>query len=59
MGEFRKFLRKFFHVLVFVYILYLIYNYNLRFTKYTNFPNVIALRNTIADTVIAENKYWF
>ncbi|MDP3352820.1 MAG: acyl-CoA dehydrogenase family protein [Flavobacteriaceae bacterium] len=30
-----------------------------RFTKYTNFPNVIALRNTIADKVIAENKYCF
>lgn len=30
-----------------------------RFTKYINFPNVIALRNTIADKVIAENKYCF
>lgn len=30
-----------------------------RFTKYTNFPNVVALRNTIADKVIAENNYPF
>lgn len=30
-----------------------------RFTKYTNFPNIIALRNTIADKVIAENQYCF
>ena len=36
MGEFKKILRKIFHFLVFVYILYLIYNYNLKFTKYTN-----------------------
>jgi hypothetical protein len=30
-----------------------------RFTKYQNQPNVVALRNTIADKVIAENKYPF
>ncbi|WP_457615804.1 acyl-CoA dehydrogenase family protein [Lutibacter sp.] len=30
-----------------------------RFTKYTNNPNVIELRRTIADKVIAENKYCF
>jgi alkylation response protein AidB-like acyl-CoA dehydrogenase len=30
-----------------------------RFTKYTNLPNVIELRNTIADAVITENKYCF
>lgn len=30
-----------------------------RFTKYTNLPNVIALRNVIADDVIAANKYCF
>lgn len=30
-----------------------------RFTKYTNYPNVIELRNTIADLLIAENKYCF
>ena len=30
-----------------------------RFTKYTNLPNVIELRNIIADTVIAANKYCF
>ena len=30
-----------------------------RFTKYTNYPNVVALRNTIADKVKAENKYCF
>lgn len=36
MGAFKKILRKFFHFIVFVYILYLIYNYNLSFTKYTN-----------------------
>lgn len=27
-----------------------------RFTKYTNLPNVDALRNSIADKVIAKNK---
>ncbi|RSK39298.1 acyl-CoA dehydrogenase family protein [Mangrovimonas spongiae] len=30
-----------------------------RFTKYTNFPNVVDLRNTIAEKVKAENKYCF
>jgi hypothetical protein len=30
-----------------------------RFTKYQNQPNVVALRNMIADKVIAENKYPF
>src|SRR5690606_10750792 len=30
-----------------------------RFTKYTNMPNVVALRNTIAEKVKTENKYCF
>lgn len=30
-----------------------------RFTKYTNQPNVIALRDVIAEKVKAENKYCF
>lgn len=30
-----------------------------RFTKYTNQPNVVELRNTIADKIKAENKYCF
>ncbi len=30
-----------------------------RFTKYTNFPNVVALRTQIADKVAAENGYIF
>ncbi|MBL7473110.1 acyl-CoA dehydrogenase family protein [Robertkochia sediminum] len=30
-----------------------------RFTKYTNLPNVIALRNIIAEKVTAENKFCF
>ena len=30
-----------------------------RFTKYTNQPNVIALRNMIAEKVSAENRYCF
>lgn len=30
-----------------------------RFTKYTNQPNVVALRNMIADRVAAENRYTF
>ena len=30
-----------------------------RFTKYANYPNVIELRKTIADILIAENKYCF
>jgi len=30
-----------------------------RFTKYTNYPNVVNLRNSIAEKVKAENKYCF
>ncbi|GGH39321.1 acyl-CoA dehydrogenase [Mangrovimonas yunxiaonensis] len=30
-----------------------------RFTKYTNYPNVVALRNVIAEKVKSENKYSF
>ncbi|MEG9328716.1 acyl-CoA dehydrogenase family protein [Salinimicrobium catena] len=30
-----------------------------RFTKYQNHPNVVELRNTIAEKVISENKYAF
>jgi alkylation response protein AidB-like acyl-CoA dehydrogenase len=30
-----------------------------RFTKYTNMPNVVALRNQIADKVAADNEYIF
>ena len=30
-----------------------------RFTKYANYPNVVALRTEIADKLIAENKYCF
>ena len=30
-----------------------------RFTKYANYPNVVALRNTIAEKVKAENEYCF
>ncbi|MCM5662848.1 acyl-CoA dehydrogenase family protein [Galbibacter mesophilus] len=30
-----------------------------RFTKYANLPNIIELRNTIAEKVIAENQYCF
>ena len=30
-----------------------------RFTKYQNMPNVVELRNTIADKLTAENKYCF
>jgi alkylation response protein AidB-like acyl-CoA dehydrogenase len=30
-----------------------------RFTKYTNYPNVVELRNTIAEKVKSENKYCF
>ena len=30
-----------------------------RFTKYTNNPNVVALRNTIAEKLKEENKYCF
>ena len=30
-----------------------------RFTKYANLPNIVELRNTIADKVTSENKYPF
>ena len=30
-----------------------------RFTKYANYPNVVELRNTIAEKLKAENKYCF
>ena len=30
-----------------------------RFTKYSNMPNIIALRNTIAHKISQENKYCF
>jgi len=30
-----------------------------RFTKYFNMPNIAQLRRTIAEKVIAENKYPF
>lgn len=30
-----------------------------RFTKYYEYPNVVALRNTIADKIAAENEYCF
>jgi phosphopantetheine adenylyltransferase len=30
-----------------------------RFTKYTNQPNVVSLRNTIAEKIKTENKYCF
>ncbi|MDG1160710.1 MAG: acyl-CoA dehydrogenase, partial [Flavobacteriaceae bacterium] len=30
-----------------------------RYTKYTNYPNVVALRNKIAEKLSAENKYCF
>ena len=30
-----------------------------RFTKYTNMPNVVALRTQIADKMAAENAYCF
>jgi len=30
-----------------------------RFSKYQNMPNVVALRNFIADKVTKENKYPF
>ena len=30
-----------------------------RFTKYTNYPNVVKLRHIIADKVSSENKYCF
>lgn len=30
-----------------------------RYTKYTNFPNIVELRNSVADKVIEENGYCF
>ncbi|MFT5963476.1 MAG: alkylation response protein AidB-like acyl-CoA dehydrogenase [Flavobacterium sp.] len=30
-----------------------------RFTKYTNMPNIVALRETIASKLVAENEYCF
>jgi hypothetical protein len=30
-----------------------------RFTKYANYPNVIELRNLIAEKLKAENRYCF
>ena len=30
-----------------------------RFTKYTNMPNVVALRETITSKLVAENEYCF
>ncbi|WMI69909.1 acyl-CoA dehydrogenase family protein [Mangrovimonas sp. YM274] len=30
-----------------------------RFTKYANYPDIVALRNSIAEKVTAENKYCF
>ena len=30
-----------------------------RFTKYTNFPNVVALRNVVADKIANNNTYCF
>jgi alkylation response protein AidB-like acyl-CoA dehydrogenase len=30
-----------------------------RFTKYTNYPNVVALRTLIADKIASENRYCF
>ena len=30
-----------------------------RFTKYANYPNIVSLRNTIAEKLKAENKYCF
>jgi len=30
-----------------------------RFTKYTNYPNVVSLRNKIAEKLNSENKYCF
>ncbi|MFT6729162.1 MAG: hypothetical protein ACJA1H_000472 [Glaciecola sp.] len=30
-----------------------------RFTKYTNFPDIVDLRNEIAEKVKAEGKYCF
>jgi hypothetical protein len=28
-----------------------------RFTKYENYPNIVELRNSIADRIIEDNKY--
>jgi hypothetical protein len=30
-----------------------------RFTKYTNMPNIVALRETITNKLVAENEYCF
>jgi hypothetical protein len=30
-----------------------------RFTKYANYPNIVELRNTIAEKLKTENKYCF
>ena len=30
-----------------------------RFTKYYNYPNIVELRNTIADRVVEDNSYKF
>jgi hypothetical protein len=30
-----------------------------RYTKYTNYPDIVGLRRTIAEKVKAENKYCF
>ena len=30
-----------------------------RFTKYTNMPNIVAIRKTIADKIIEKNSYCF
>jgi hypothetical protein len=30
-----------------------------RFVKYTNYPDIVDLRNSIAEKIKAENKYCF
>ena len=30
-----------------------------RFTKYTNMPNIVGLRETITSKLVAENEYCF
>jgi hypothetical protein len=30
-----------------------------RFTKYTNMPNIVALRETITKKLVSENEYCF